>query len=385
MKNQFNLNLHFLAFWVCFLVITPNIYCQDNSIKSDSVYRFVDSLASFPGGEKARFDSSDLTVYLNVNYEIAARDREFIIRSITKKNNKYCTTDRLKNGIIVGYSESDTGYRLTNHGLTTHYDFSGKLYSTGHYVNNVLSGQWIYYDKHRDGDTVYYLPLTDEKRYDAGYDNVKLFDEKKSTKVIGQMISDSLNSFIEKNFHLPARVIESYKNFHQPFNCLINTDGRIVTTGMSDWPLHSDIIMEFSRVLGLFVYKTELKEPVRIPATLSISEEFDDTELGEVYTLVEHSPMFIFNGSEMSFQEYITDELIKRNIRCDGMTYVFFVVDKEGKMRNIRILKGFNHCNEYNDVLMDIFNDSVWKPGRQRGKPQSVKMGSVIKFPSDNP
>jgi len=321
------------------------------------------------------------TVYLNQNYAPTTYENAWIFRNTVKKEGRFCVSDRLRNGIHVGYRESEIDDPFSDNGLALHYDNNGRLYATGRYTDNYLTGKWIYFDSKGESDTVFYRPPVEDSTDTRDFSQAVFYNKKKSTADIGQMITDSLNVFVRQNFHLPARTLEAYKNFIEVFVCLVDVDGRIVTSGTSEWRLHRDMIAELTRVLDLFVCRTNLQEPIRVPLRISIAEKMDEDGIGEIFTVVEDSPSFFRKGK--GFQEYVTDELRKRDIVCDGWMHLFFTVDQNGWMQNIRIIKNSsNDCNQYNEILMEILKDIRWKPGRQRDVPVNVQINSRVVFPA---
>lgn len=67
---------------------------------------------------------------------------------------------------------------------------------------------------------------------------------------------------------------------------------------------------------------------------------------------------------------------------CYGWMHLFFTVDKNGWMQNIRIIKNSgNDCNQYNEVLMEILKTTKWKPGKLDGVPVNVEINTRVVFP----
>ena len=68
---------------------------------------------------------------------------------------------------------------------------------------------------------------------------------------------------------------------------------------------------------------------------------------------------------------------IRRGI--SGKVYVEFVVDKDGSLSNLNVVKGIGGgCDE--EALRVIKNSPSWNPGKQRGKPVRVRMVVPISF-----
>ncbi len=101
-------------------------------------------------------------------------------------------------------------------------------------------------------------------------------------------------------------------------------------------------------------------------------------EDGEIiYKKTEVPPEFV--GGKKALYEYI-----KENIRYPedvkrGNVYIAFVVTKEGKIRDARVVKGINEsCDK--EALRLINNMPKWDPGMEKGKIVSSVYGLPIIF-----
>ena len=120
-----------------------------------------------------------------------------------------------------------------------------------------------------------------------------------------------------------------------------------------------------------------IEEQVFEPEDLEIEEEKPD----EIFTIVEHQPEPI--GGYSAFYEYVGKNLkyptiaLRHNI--EGRVYVQFVVEKDGSLTDILIVKGIGGgCDE--EAQRIVGNAPKWKPGKQRGMPVRVKMILPIHF-----
>lgn len=101
----------------------------------------------------------------------------------------------------------------------------------------------------------------------------------------------------------------------------------------------------------------------------------------EVFTLVEHQPGPV-KGMK-SFYTYIRKNLRypsqARRMGIEGKVFLEFIVNKDGSLSNIRVLKGIGAgCDmEAKKVLQNAEN---WTPGRQNGAPVKVRMVIPITF-----
>jgi len=103
----------------------------------------------------------------------------------------------------------------------------------------------------------------------------------------------------------------------------------------------------------------------------------------EPYSFVEIMPEFKGGiDSLMSFirQNLNYPDLEKRN-KIQGKVYVSFVVDKNGKIKDPKILKSFVGAKNFeNEVLRVVNSMPDWTPGRQEGKNVDVQFTLPINF-----
>jgi protein TonB len=107
-------------------------------------------------------------------------------------------------------------------------------------------------------------------------------------------------------------------------------------------------------------------------------------EESSIYTIVEVMPMF--QGGNTSLAEYLSKQIrypksaAKANIQ--GVVYASFVVNQEGKINDITILRSPDDAlsEEAMRVLQKMPN---WIPGMQNGKTVNVKYNLPIRFKLD--
>jgi protein TonB len=62
-----------------------------------------------------------------------------------------------------------------------------------------------------------------------------------------------------------------------------------------------------------------------------------------------------------------------------GTVYVTFVVEKDGSITDVRVLRGIGGgCDE--EAVRVVKNSPKWSPGKQRGKPVRVQYNLPVKF-----
>jgi len=115
------------------------------------------------------------------------------------------------------------------------------------------------------------------------------------------------------------------------------------------------------------------------------AQSTQDKEKEEVFTVVEHMPKF--PGGDEARQKYLASNITypenARKAGKQGTVYVSFIVEKEGNISGVKILRGFDkECDEvaYNVVK----NMPKWEPGMQHGKTVRVQFNMPIKFTLGN-
>ena len=101
----------------------------------------------------------------------------------------------------------------------------------------------------------------------------------------------------------------------------------------------------------------------------------------KVFLIVEKMPEF--PGGETKLMEFIKNNIIYPKSAKDkgiaGTVYISFVVDKDGSIKDIKVIKGINKELD-KEALRVIKLMPRWKPGEQRGKAVAVKYTLQVKF-----
>ena len=90
-----------------------------------------------------------------------------------------------------------------------------------------------------------------------------------------------------------------------------------------------------------------------------------------------------FPGGEAKLFEYLQKNIkyppVARENGIQGRVYVTFVVDKEGKIRDAKILRGIGGgCDE--EALRVVRAMPDWKAGRQNGRSVQVQYNLPVNF-----
>ena len=113
----------------------------------------------------------------------------------------------------------------------------------------------------------------------------------------------------------------------------------------------------------------------------SLADSVTSSDSTDISQLVEEMPEF--PGGDAARFKYLRDNIQypreARESGKQGTVYVTFVVERNGSISDIKILRGIGGgCDE--EVIRLISWMPRWKPGRQRGKPVRVQFNMPIKF-----
>jgi protein TonB len=106
-----------------------------------------------------------------------------------------------------------------------------------------------------------------------------------------------------------------------------------------------------------------------------------DPDANKVFTVVEEMPSFPGGDEELLkyIQKNIKYPAIARENNITGRVYITFVVDKDGKVKDAKVLRGIGGgCDE--EALRVVRTLPDWKPGRQNGRNVSVQYNLPVNF-----
>ncbi|GAP42085.1 protein containing TonB family C-terminal domain [Lentimicrobium saccharophilum] len=118
--------------------------------------------------------------------------------------------------------------------------------------------------------------------------------------------------------------------------------------------------------------------PAYVPPAVTEEEEVAEAE---IFMVVEDAPSFP-GGDEARIrflQQNIKYPQMARESSIQGTVYVTFVVERDGSVTDVRVLRGIGGgCDE--EAIRVIKAMPKWNPGKQRGKPVRVQFNMPIKF-----
>ena len=109
-----------------------------------------------------------------------------------------------------------------------------------------------------------------------------------------------------------------------------------------------------------------------------VEEEVSETE---IFQIVEEMPSF--PGGEGKLMEYVAKNIkypqIARETGIQGRVFVGFVVEPDGSISNVKLLRGIGGgCDE--EAMRVVKSMPKWKPGKQRGKAVRVSYQIPVFF-----
>lgn len=146
-----------------------------------------------------------------------------------------------------------------------------------------------------------------------------------------------------------------------------------------------------TQVLNIVEDDVEVDDELNIDAEAddqTIIEDFEPVEVTEtevveqeIFTVVEDQPSF--PGGEAARMQYLQKNIeypqMARESGIEGTVFVTFVVETDGTVTQVRILRGIGGgCDE--EALRVVRNMPKWNPGKQRGRSVRVQFNMPIRF-----
>lgn len=127
-----------------------------------------------------------------------------------------------------------------------------------------------------------------------------------------------------------------------------------------------------------------LRTSVILPIKFTLSDKASIDENEQVFAVVEETPKFP-GGDEARaayLQKAISYPEKAKKDKIEGTVYVSFIVEKNGTISNVKVLRGIGGgCDEM--AVSAIQNMPAWTPGMQRGKAVRVQFNMPVKFALD--
>lgn len=131
--------------------------------------------------------------------------------------------------------------------------------------------------------------------------------------------------------------------------------------------------------------KEKDKDKIDYSKVIPYSEVENKEKSPKIFSVVEQMPSF--PGGDAARLKYISENiqypLAAKVNKIEGKVYLTFVVETDGSLSNISVLRGIGGgCDEESIRMAE--NMPNWEPGKQRGKPVRVQYNMPIKFKLNN-
>jgi len=135
-------------------------------------------------------------------------------------------------------------------------------------------------------------------------------------------------------------------------------------------------MLGLSRKISLFFFVLML--------SFSVKGNSDTVNVDHVYRIVDTLPEFP-GGREALLRfmsQHIRFPVMNRSPQFQGTIFVTFVVEIDGSLTNIEILRRNGHLPEDSDeqVIRLVENMPKWTPGRNRGKAVRTQFNLPVRF-----
>ena len=112
-----------------------------------------------------------------------------------------------------------------------------------------------------------------------------------------------------------------------------------------------------------------------------VEVEEEDVQEQEIFQIVEEMPAY--PGGDQRLMEYVAKNIkypqIARETGIQGRVFVGFVVEPDGSVSNVKVLRGIGGgCDE--EAMRVVKSMPKWKPGKQRGKAVRVSYMLPVNF-----
>jgi protein TonB len=125
----------------------------------------------------------------------------------------------------------------------------------------------------------------------------------------------------------------------------------------------------------------EVDQQEVIEEYVPVEVEEEDVQEQEIFQIVEEMPSY--PGGEGKLMEYVAKNIkypqIARETGIQGRVFVGFVVEPDGSVSNVKVLRGIGGgCDE--EAMRVVKGMPKWKPGKQRGKAVRVSYMLPVNF-----
>ena len=102
---------------------------------------------------------------------------------------------------------------------------------------------------------------------------------------------------------------------------------------------------------------------------------------GKTYLIVKEQPEFIGGNEALNkFLSKNTNQKVKGRGNVSGTVFVQFIIDIEGNVTDVSVLKGLRNSACDAEAVRVISSLPKWKPGRQEGVRVRVRFVQAVRF-----
>lgn len=138
--------------------------------------------------------------------------------------------------------------------------------------------------------------------------------------------------------------------------------------------------------IAFFIQSCNLHEQQQLEAEAEVEARLaqqEELETDVIFTIVEQQPSF--PGGDQALMQFLSDNLTyptaAREAGIQGVVFVSFVVEKNGQLSNIRILRGIEGGGSLEQEAIRVISAMpAWNPGMQRGEAVRVQFNLPIRF-----
>ena len=125
----------------------------------------------------------------------------------------------------------------------------------------------------------------------------------------------------------------------------------------------------------------EMDQNEVIEEYVPVEVEEEEVQEQEIFQIVEEMPAY--PGGDQRLMEYVAKNIkypqIARETGIQGRVFVGFVVEPDGSVSNVKVLRGIGGgCDE--EAVRVVKSMPKWKPGKQRGKAVRVSYMLPVNF-----
>ncbi len=137
---------------------------------------------------------------------------------------------------------------------------------------------------------------------------------------------------------------------------------------------------ESENELGILDMGDDANKAAEAFTPVEIEEEQEVVE-EEIFVFVEEQPGF--PGGDAELYKYLGENIkypdLARNGKIEGEVFVRFVVEKDGSISNVRVMRDIGGgCG--NEAVRVVKAMPKWKPGKQRGKAVRTEFNLPVRF-----